>query len=358
MTIAVHISAGKHEDLSDNFNFVCFSELAIAQPDSHFIFIFDCKPHPELYLEQNCTPVILLPTLKNNLLRHYWYSYKLPAIIQRYNADILITAGPTCSFRIKIPQCLMLKKGEITVAEKRLYLKKFMPVFFETASHIFTTDPGTLQTLQGKYSLQGKSSLLFPGLKNETRPATYEEREAIKKEYTRGNEYFLYAVSDNDFEKVKTVLKAFSIFKKWQKSSMLMVLLVRPEIENTILKELALYKHRDEVLLVKTNFQSIGLITSAYGIISGTTELLSLAVPAMKSGVPVIINENQNTRESLQGALQTTWHEKNISEKMMNLYKDEHMRNEVIKEGLDTTLKYSWKSTTEKLWNTFQLLVN
>lgn len=354
MTIAVHISAGRDGSLSDNFNFICFSELAAARPDSHFIFIFDTPPHPELYLEANCTPVILSPSLKNNLLRHYWYNYKLPAIIQKYNAEFLITAGLTCSFKLDIPQCLVVTSRDISLAGRSLYMKRFVSSFFKKASCIFTTDQKAFETLHKKYALAAKATLLFPGLNNEEGQASYEEREATKNEYSGGHEYFLYPATGFSFDRLKIVLKAFSIFKKWQKSSMRMVLLVNVEFEKSISKELALYKYRGDLMICNPADNGRRLMKSAYAILLDSPDIFTTALPSMKSGVPVIVKEDHHTKHILQGAVHTTWQEKDISEKMMSLYKDEHRRSEVIHAGLETTSKYSWKNTAEKIWQTLQ----
>ncbi len=357
MTIAVHINAGKHETLTDSFNFICFSEMAAAMPDNHFIFIFDTPPHPELYLESNCTPVILLPTLKNNLVRHYWYNYKLPVVIDKYNADVFITSGPNCSFRLQIPQYTIVSKKDISLTEKSIYLKKFFPAFLKKLHHLFTTEQDAFELLQNRYGLSGNVSLLFPGFRKSGSPLTFEEREVTKDSFTQGNEYFLYQVIDQDFEKLRIVLKAFSIFKKWQKSSMRMILQLQSDLSPNIIKELGLYKYRDDIIQSQAGEDSDQLVKSAYAILVDNSDIFQVALPAMSSGVPVILKENNNNK-ILQGVIRISWTEKNISEQMMRLYKDEHFRRAAIDESVAYSTKYSWKLTAEKIWQTVRNLSN
>lgn len=357
MTIAVHISAGKHEDLSDNFNFISFSEMALAQPESHFIFIFDSPPHPELYLEPNCTPVIQPPAIRNTLLSHYWYNYKLPSVIQKYNADILITVGLSCSFRLNIPQCLFVNKARLLSAEKSLHLKKFVPAFLKTAQHVFTTEAPAFDMLQSRPGLSDKTSLLYPGLQIELNPLSFEERESVKAEYTGGNEFFLHFSSVNEFDSLKIIFKAFSIFKKWQKSSMRMVVIVNSNLARIISKELALYKYKGDVVVHITNNLNLKLLASAYALLVENIDLFNVVLPAMSGGVPVIAKKHVEDKD-LEGAIVANWDEKNISEKMMLLYKDEFVRSQAIQDGRQNAAKYSWKDTTEKIWNVLQKLVH
>lgn len=358
MTIAVHISTGKHEHLSDNFNFVCFSMLAASLPDHHFIFIFNSAPNPETYLEPNCTPFILPPVLKNSLLRNYWYNYKLPGVIDKYNADACITDGPTCSFKLTIPQCMVVRGKQMKVAKKNVYLKRFLPALVKKAAHIFCVDEYAAESIRVKFAAATKLSLLYPGLRNEGILLSYDEREAIKEEFTSGNEYFLYLSSDAHLEKVKIVLKAFSILKKWQKSSMQMVLVTSPPFEEVLLKELALYKYRKDILLTANNASFSKLIGGAHALLSENNNPFFDILPAMKSGVPVIVIQDEKIKNTLSAAIETIWSEISISEKMMKLYKDESWRSEIINQGFENAAKYSWEETTKTVWEVLSNLMH
>lgn len=356
MTIAVHIHAGKHEDLSENLNFVCFSQLAAGQPGSHFIFIFDSAPHPEIYMEQNCTPVILAPVVKNFLLRHYWYNYKLPAVIQRYNTDILITDAASCSMRLATPQCMLLQAENLIAAEKNIYLKRFLPAFFKKARHIFTVDEIAFEWVQKKYDVTSKASLLFPGLRSEMSALTFEKREEIKAKFTSGNEYFFHITASSDFNKIKVLLKAFSIFKKWQHSAMKMVFVVGTTFKPLLFQQLASYKYKEDVLIFTSFEESEILQKAAYAKLIAKDDLHTNAIAAMKTKVPVILDVNHKSKLLADGALTTIWDEKDISGKMMALYKDESLRNDFIERGLAQAARYSWQITCKKIWETLSEL--
>lgn len=80
----------------------------------------------------------------------------------------------------------------------------------------------------------------------------WEEREQIKEKYTGGTEYFLYTGPLYPPDLLITLLKAFSHFKKWQRSNMKLTLAGPASKKTAQLKEkLATYKYREDVVILE-----------------------------------------------------------------------------------------------------------
>jgi len=350
MTIAIHISAGKNENVRESFNFKCFTRIAAEQPAHHFIFIFDTPPDPELYLDPNCTPVILSPQLKNSLLRHYWYNYKIPSLLERYNADIFVTSGSNCSFRTKVPQCMIIEPLSLSPKTTGRYLKKFLPAFLDIAKAICITNPVAEDELNIYGVKKDKLTILYPGMDDDLNPAAWEQNEQVKTKHTNGKDFFFCELNSEGMKNMVTLLKGFSLFKKWQKSNMQLVLLLKTAMKAELSKDLSTYKYREEVILITDNEDV--LLPAAYGAITFNENDPATGLYAMKCGIPVITIENKITRKIFSGAaLYVGVNEKDISEKMMLLYKDEHLRSEYITRGLNIVSRYSWQNTTSTLWS-------
>ena len=110
----------------------CFSDLAGKYWEHHFIFIFDRAFDPAIIIQKNITPIIVSPQIKNRLLSHYWYNFKLPKALNKYHADIFINNGVNCSLRTPTKQCMILedisflqKKNLYSRSETR-YLKNIL----------------------------------------------------------------------------------------------------------------------------------------------------------------------------------------------------------------------------------------
>ena len=147
MTIAVHIRFSDNAaDPDNNLHYQCFTILAAKYPEHHFIFIFD-KPYPPgLIIQKNISALLLPPQIRNPLLQHYWYNFKIPVLLDRYHADHFVNNAATCSLRTNIPQSIILndlsfldKKNLYTAGDTR-YLKKYFKKFVAKASSIAVTN--------------------------------------------------------------------------------------------------------------------------------------------------------------------------------------------------------------------------
>lgn len=80
----------------------------------------------------------------------------------------------------------------------------------------------------------------------------WEEKEAIKEKYTNGTDFFLFNGPLYPPDTLISLLKAFSAFKKWQQSSLKLVLAGPSGKKTAELKgKLESYKYREDVILLE-----------------------------------------------------------------------------------------------------------
>ena len=174
-----------------------------------------------------------------------------------------------------------------------------------------------------------------------TNPATvkesgWEEKEKVKEQFTSGTEYFLFAGDLHPRHELVTLLKAFSDFKKWQRSGMKLVL---AGYETTSAKELysllANYKFRDDVILVKdpADHELQQLIAASYCVVyparfdpfpQTVRYAMSLKVPVITSDIPEIRSLGGD------GLIYAATTVQELSPFMQRVFKDESWRAEVI----------------------------
>jgi glycosyltransferase involved in cell wall biosynthesis len=176
-----------------------------------------------------------------------------------------------------------------------------------------------------------------PFYDNEIKPASWAEKESIKTEYSKGNDFFVFAGDIHNRHHIISLLKAYSIFKKWQKSSMQLVIMGNTtEHSASILQAIESYKHRDDVLIVTDpkEQEKLKILSAAYACLY-TAESISLpeTMPyAMMAGVPLIVSDIPNMREwGLDHVLYANAVDETlIAEKMILLYKDETLRTRLV----------------------------
>jgi len=346
MTIAAHIEPAS---LYDNGLLTeCLQRLAAQNPEHHFIFFIE-EP-VNIPLTANCTIVTINPVIKNRLLLHYWYQLKLPGLLKRYGADVFLSARGLTQFSA-VHQLLVIRDNSLWEQTKspafhHQYLKMFLKTFLKKSAAIIIGEETVKQHLK-IYSGINVRPVSF-GLNPLFRPYSWQEKEVICEQYSSGNEFFIFHLNQSAKQDAIQVLKAFSIFKKWQKSSLKLVI-----TGSDPLPELDTYKLRDQVIkLNDLNIETIASLTaSAFGMIDMSNGTFGLN--ALQAGVPLITLDTLPQR-NLYGdaAVYAMLHHKELSEKMMMLYKDESAKEERIRNGIALAANYSWENSAALLWNT------
>lgn len=361
MTIAVHISSPDNDlDLTGDFNFNCFCAMAESQHGHHFIFLFDKAFDASLITCSNITPVTITPPIRNRLMQHYWYNFKLTRVLEKYNADFFFGKEAVVSLRTKVPQCMtvhdpILKEKEKDRVGSIKTSKKYFKKFIEKADLIFATNPVVKKQLEKTVGKKHKLQLLEFGLP--TSDVSVEEILSIKEEHTNGAEYFLAFITNSSVQNIIMLLKAFSAFKKRQLSNMKLLLLISSTQKEGLVKDFANYKYRDEVKMIVPGDRDtrIKLVAASYASIYLPSQVYmeNEGLLSISNKVPLLTLKNEFA-EGLYGnaALYAKPDEKSIAENMMLLYKDENLRNGLIREAMAMGSTNSWEQVAGKLWNT------
>ena len=346
------------------FVFEVFKYLTSTYPEHQFIFIFDRPFDKRFIFSPNVTPVIVGPPARHPLLWKYWYDVKIPSVLKRYKADVFVSVDGLCSLRTSTPQCLVVHDVAFLhypahIKRSHLYFfKKYIPRFLQKANSIATVSEFSKKDILTHYQMNPeKINVVYSAAKEVFKPVNGETAEATKKKYTGGTEYFLYIGAVHPRKNLVSLLKAFSIFKKRQKSNMKLVLAGRLAWKyDSFIQDLKKYKFREDVIMLGylSEDELVKITGSAYAVIYPSL-LEGFGVPvleAMKSKVPVVTSSGSSMEEIAQDAAlyADPKNFEDIAEKMMLIYKDERLRKELIEKGTAIADQYSWKRTAELLW--------
>ncbi len=347
-----------------DFIFEIFSRIAKKYPQHNFIYFFDTGFNEKYITSKNIAPVATGPQIKNTLLLQYRLNYKIPSLLKKHKADIFINAGGYCSLRTKLPQCVIINDLSF-LQQPQFYTKRWLGFykkntakFSAKAKAIVTTSEFLKKEIIDKYKITAdKIDVAYTAASNNFKPSTWQQKDAVKEKCTDGLEYFLYSGPVNTGSNLITLLKAFSFFKKRQKSNMQLLLVSKTAAtDKGFIKSLVSYKYRNEVkLLDNLSEEDIVQITgAAYAMIYPVlydgcgTSLLQ----AMQSDIPVITG-NHTAMPEICGDAALYINPSNfndIAEKMMLLFKDEDLRNQLIIKGRQQAAMYNWDKTADKVW--------
>lgn len=349
MTIAVHIPGNQPEQ---SFYYWCFSGMAAAYPDHHFIFITDSLFTIPSGLPNNVTPHHCTPVIQNALMRYYWYQMKLPAVLERYQANVLFTPGMYCSLATQIPQVMLLHQTPPrNASSKVLWMKRYI----RKASAIACTSNTLLKKIQAMYpEVIEKSLTTGKGIHPLFTPQKEEALEMFRQQHTNGNAYMVFELTEKNKSAFRIILKAFTIFKKWQRTSIELVCLMRTVSNQPPIPDFSSYKHRQQVHCMHQPppEATAAWYAGSYAWIDVDTEsrLEEQALCALQTRVP-LLSASAYPQIPAEGYLKTTPTEQGIAENMMRIYKDEGLRNQLIHAGGEILQQYSWSNMYHVLFS-------
>lgn len=292
--------------------------------------------------------------------------------MKKYKADVFVSADGFCSLATHIPQCVVvhdLAFAHYPNQMKRshsLFLKRYVPKFLEKADAIATVSEFSKHDIVQTYKTNpGKINVVYSAAKEIFQPVETNIANEVKQSYSAGREYFLHVGAIHPRKNLITLLKAFSIFKKRQKSNFKLVLAGRLAWKyDSFIHNLKNYKYRADVIMLGyvDEKELAKIIASAYALVYPSL-MEGFGVPvleAMKCHVPVITSSHSSMQEIAEDAalFADANNAEDIAEKMMLIYKDENLRRNLIKKGEVTANKYSWQRTAELLWQTIHQAVH
>ena len=343
----------------------CFSALAKKYPQHRFIYIFDQAFDQKFITSDNIVAVVAGPEAKTSLRLQYWFNYKVPSVLKKYKADVFVSMDGMCSLRINVPQCLLLNDlsfvhhPQFYSGSMLRFYKKFIPKFLAKAKVIAATSESVKEDIVKQFGIdKEKIHLIYKSAAPVFHPISEKEKENIKEKYTEGKEYFIYAGPVGPDKNLINLLKAFSFFKKRQKSSMQLVVAGKAVNESTqFATDLRTFKFRSEVKWLNDLSEDANtkIMAGAYAMVCPVfvEGHNAVAMQALQCNVPVILSTSVRLPESAADVV--LYANPNdfmdIASKMMLLFKDEDKRTQLINAGKAVIQETNPEKTADMLWD-------
>ena len=259
---------------------------------------------------------------------NWWYNRQIPRLARKEGVDLVWLTGGIAAGDCGVPQCV------------------WMPERMDAA--------GVAVAVEGKIHV-------LPAFPEEGYgPLSLTEREKIKSEWTQGKEYFLADLTGGGEAGVVDLLKSFSLFKNRQRSQMRLVLTGRIPETGRIRERLSTYRYRQDIDWPE-NPDAAGLraLTGGAYAVLFAFEQNGLGTPllnAWKAGVPTIVPGGGLMEEMAGGAAlgQAMGDPASLAAQLMQIYKAEDQRKDLIGKGFERLNGYSRERFREVLRETLQ----
>jgi glycosyltransferase involved in cell wall biosynthesis len=338
--------------------------MVVAHPEHEFIFVFDRPFSKDFLFSSNVKAIQVGPPARHVAAFLYWYNVSAPLALRKYKPALWIQPYGFCSLTTGIPQLLVVHDlafrhfPDQVGRQQRWHYQQFTPRFLRKATRIVTVSEFSKTDIEQHYPFTLNKINVIPGAAREGfRPVEWEDKAAVKQRVTAGCEYFLCVGGISPRKNMMTVLKAFSLFKKWHKSNMKLVFAGRLAWQyEDFLSKLKSYKYRDDVVLTGylPEEELEQLTASAYAAVY-VSNLEGFGLPmveAMQCGVPVIAANNSSMPElgghaALYADAQNP---QQIAEFMQLLYRDEKYRQVYVDRGMERASLFNWDRSAAAFW--------
>jgi glycosyltransferase involved in cell wall biosynthesis len=288
------------------------------------------------------------------------YKVKIPSILRRTKAEVVVNLNGIASDKIKIPQLVaagqfLFDKDVKKLKGAELFAYKNLPYSLVTAKSILVYSKEKMNELMNA----GKEKLKAIKFTSPVAFRTFEwhDKIMVKAQQADNKEFFVAVIEDNDVDDFVLLLQAFSKFKKWQQSSMQLLILPKYEsLGEAIEAKHKTYKYRDDVRLIEgiEEKQIAAIIASAYAFIhlaKAYANLFILSI-ATQCSLPIISFEEDDVKE-YAGNAGLYCKEKNaeaLGNILIQLYKDENLHAQLKEEAIRQATDLNRKNYEEELW--------
>lgn len=289
--------------------------------NDHFLYLtFDIRINTGF--PQNVESVrVFQPQLLPFFFKQWWYKRNAITLAKELNADVIISFQDYPLNTI-IPEYIIALNNSFSVGN------------IPASALIIVPSLLVKEQLKKEGLSENRIKLLRPFVDKSFTPLDFDSMETIKARHTAGKEFFLFEASGAPDNFIIHVLKAFSVFKKWQKSNAQLIIL-NAELHQQTTSLLQTYKHRQDIHLPENiEKDRSALMASATAVIylPALDDFGLTLMEALHCEVPVITyNTGALTEIGGDAVLYTDPGDvQNIADKMMRIFKDEKLRSQLI----------------------------
>lgn len=346
------------------FTYQTLERIVRQHPEHEFIFFFDRPYEADFIFAKNVKPVVVAPPARHPVLFYLWFEWSIPMMLRKYKADLFLSPDGFMSLSTKVPTCLVIHDlafehyPDHFRLSHRWYWRYYSPLFAKKARQIYTVSEFSKKDISKRYKIDpNKIDVAYNGAHDEYKPLGILEREAVKKQYADGCEYFVFAGALHPRKNIVNLLKAYIAFKKRSRSNMKLVIVGRLAWKYKEVEELRNeMPFKDEVRWVGyMNVDELSkVIGGAYALVYPSL-FEGFGIPileALQCNVPAIVSNTSSMPEVAGEAalLVDPTDVQDIATKMEMLYKDEFLRTKLINAAKEQVKKFKWDLAAQQLW--------
>ncbi len=354
------------------FTFETLQRITQAQPNSHFVFLFDRKIHEDFIFSENITPVKLFPPARRPWLFNAWLNYSVAGVLRDLQPALFLSPDGFLPLKGKTP-CLPVIHDlnfehypeDLPVNIKNWYKKKF-PLFANRATRIATVSAFSKNDIASKYNIEkNKIDVVYNGAAHGFQPLTEVQILETRKKITGGAPYFLYIGALHPRKNLERLVRAYGEFRRKNDSQTKLVIAGENYWKYSGLQNaIDSVPDKNEIIFTgRLPETELYLLTGAALALTYVPYFEGFGIPiieAMACDIP-IITSNVTAMPEVGGdavLYVDPFSEESISSALALIDKDESLRNNLIAKAKIQRENFSWDKTAHALWTSIEKTVN
>lgn len=334
-------------------------------PEHTFYYFFDRQFDSHFITSPNIKPIVVRPKCRYHpIFYKLWYNYMIPHALKKYKIDLFISPDSILPLRTKVPSILVLhdisfeRYPDFVHKHMLNYLKKVTRLSSEKAHSIATVSEFSKNDIVNFYNINpNKISIVHSGTKNMFKPLLPEQQESVKREFSDGNDFFIFVGTVHPRKNIKNQLLAFDMFRDANKEARHKFIVVGTKWVwdkdlDTVFSNM---KYKDSVIFIGrlSTEKLVKLVASATALMY-VSIFEGFGVPileAFESETPVITAQSSSMPEVAGDAalIVDPFDPKAIFEAMNLIYSDKELAKKLVEKGKEQKLLFSWDITAKKL---------
>jgi len=350
------------------YTYETLSRIVKAHPEHDFYFIFDRPYSEEFIFAKNVTPIVLGPPTRHPILWYIWFELRLPKLLKKHNIDLFLSTDGFLSLTSKVPSVAVIHDVNFEHHPKdlkfthSLFYRFFFKKYAHKAKRLVTVSEYSKSDISKVYGLsEAKIDVSLNGVNSLFHQIELTEQIKTRKQFSQGNDYFLFVGALHPRKNIKRLLMAFDLFKTETKSKNKLLIVGAKMWWNDELKEaFENLSHNEDVIFTgRKSLEDLQILYAAAQAFCFVPYFEGFGIPiieAMRCGCPVITSNCTAMPEVAGEAalLVDPYNIEDIKNAMITIENDPKLRADLSEKGLIHSQKFNWKSTANVLWNSIE----
>lgn len=344
------------------FAYETLRRMVSYHPEHEFFFFFDRKPSKQFLFADNVTPVVVNPPARHPILWWLFFEVGIARVIKKHNIELFLSPDGFIPLHSKVKTIDVIHDINFAHFSNNMrwshqrYMEYFFPKYARKATHVVTVSDYSKRDIADTYGVDGaKISVVYNGAGMAYKPLSESKKQTIRSKYSGGKPFFLFVSTILRRKNLANLLKAFDLVRE-SKDYKLVVVGAKVWWKAELKSAYNSMNHSDDVIFIgRAEADELSKLMSSATALVYPSFFEGFGIPIVEAfnAETAVITSNTSSMPEVAGdaALLVNPHNVNeISNAMLQLVENHHLRESLIERGRERRKLFSWDKAAEELW--------